>query len=177
MAFEETAEYFNDTATALAAEGFHDEAVVCLKKGLLIDPYNGILWFNLGLSYRALHRSIDSVSALTEAAKLSPDDADIWDTLGIVLFEIGSYKEASIAYKQALKLDTFQGRIWNNYGTLLFSQKKYDDARQAFESAIALDPNMGDAVFNLRDTYLELGQSERAKICDKILDDLNYGPK
>ncbi|CEM63127.1 tetratricopeptide repeat protein [Treponema phagedenis] len=171
---KETADYLNDFAVTLAAEGLHAEAIACLRKGLRMEPHNSLMWFNLGLSYYALKKKTDCTSALYQAARCDPFDADIWDTLGVILHETGEIEAAQKAYMRALNLESDSGRIWNNYGTLLFNKKEYTEALRSFETAVSLMPDLGDAVFNLRDTYLVLKNDEKAAICTKLLEQMNY---
>jgi len=170
---KESADFFNDSAVNLAAEGCHTEAIACLRRGLRLEPYNGLMWFNLALSYYALNEKDNARHALYQAARCNPFDADIWDTLGVVLHETGEMEASRLAYTKALDLEAENGRIWNNYGTLLFNEEKYEQARRAFESALTLAPNSEDALFNLRDTYTILGKKQLAKRCSKMLDRLS----
>ena len=114
---EETADFFNDSAVSLAAEGCHTEAIACLRRGLQLEPYNSLMWFNLGLSYYALNEKDNARHALYQAVRCDPFDADIWDTLGVVLHETGEIDASRLAYTKALELEVENGRIWNNYGT------------------------------------------------------------
>ena len=172
LSMQETADFFNDSAVMLAAEGCHSEAIACLRRGLQLEPFSSLMWFNLGLSYYALDDKDNSRYALYEAARCNPFDADIWDTLGVVLHETGEMEASRLAYTKALALETENGRIWNNYGTLLFNEEKYEQARRAFESALTLAPDSEDTLFNLRDTYTMLGNKKLAKKCTKIIDRL-----
>ncbi len=166
---KENADYFNNLAVNLAADGLHDEAVACFRYGLRLEPDNSLLWFNLGLSYYALKDREHSCEVLMQAARYNPWDADIWDTLGVVLHETGKLEASHDAYKKALELETDNGRIWNNYGTLLFNEEKYEQARRAFESALTLDPQSENTLFNLRDTYEILGNTRLAEKCTALL--------
>lgn len=167
---EETADFFNDSAVSLAAEGCHNEAIACLRRALQLDPYNSLMWFNLGLSYYALNEKDNSRNALYQAARCNPFDADIWDTLGVILHETGEIEASRLAYTKALELEVENGRIWNNYGTLLFNEEKYEQARHAFEVALTLAPDSEDTLFNLRDTYAMLGHKMLAKKCSTMID-------
>lgn len=171
---QESAQFFNDTGVNLARQGLHNEAIACLKKGLTFEPDNSLIWLNLGLSYYAAKRQADCKYALFQSVKYNPHEPDAWDSLALILYETGDLDRAEIAYESAIMLEPSNGRIWNNYGTLLFNKERYEDARKAFESAVTLQPDLGDAVFNLRDTYLELGDKELAEKCTNILKDIHY---
>ena len=167
---EESAEYYNDTAVVLAAKGQHAEAIACLRKGLSLDPKNPILYFNLALSSRAVGKLEDAKNALLQAAKSNPLDVDVLDTLGVVLHESGDDLDAEESYRHALELEPGNGRVWNNYGVLLFGQSRFDEACKAFEKAVTLVPDFDDALYNLRDTYEELGRTDDMKKCAAILE-------
>ncbi len=171
---EENVKFLNDTAVEMGMDGLHREAIACLKKGLRLDPENSRLWLNLGLSFYALNELENCIYALRQSLNTDANQPDAWDLLGLVFQEKGNFIESKLSYDQALKFEPENGRIWNNYGTLLFAEKKYKEARRAFESAIALNSNLGDAVFNLRDTYIELGENELADKCCEILKELEY---
>lgn len=173
---EETIEWLNDSAVRLAADGLHEEAIASLQKGLLSDQHNHILWFNLALSYRALGRMQEARDSLVHAAEASPLDVDILDTLGVVLHETGDDRIAEECYKNALTLLPSNGRVWNNYGVLQFTQERYSEAVQSFEKAIALIPDFDDALYNLKDTYGELGRTEEMEKCEKILEQRGFNP-
>lgn len=170
---KETAEYLNDSAVLFASEGSHWEAIACLKKGLLLEPENGILWFNLALSYRAIGRRSESRTALMNAVEANPADPDIIDTLAVVLHELGEDSAAEDAYLKALDLAPGNGRIWNNFGVLQFSQTKYTDAASSFEKALSLIPDFEDALYNLRDTYDELGKTEQRDTCTRLMAEMH----
>ncbi len=166
---EETSAWLNDSAIGFAQEGHHREAIACLRRGLRLDPKNPSLWFNLSLSYRALGNRDEARNALLQAARLNPLDVDILDTLGVVLHELGEDVSAESYYKVALELSPGNGRVWNNYGVLQFSQSRYDEARKSFEKSVALVPDFDDALYNLRDTYEELGKTAEMDKCSAML--------
>jgi Tfp pilus assembly protein PilF len=167
---EETPAYLNDSAVTLAAEGLHREAIACLRKGLLIEPENGILWFNLALSYRALGKREEVRDSLLKAAHDKPLDVDVLDTLGVVLHELGEDSASEECYRNALDIDPGNGRVWNNYGVLMFSQERFTEACDSFEKSVTLIPDFDDALYNLRDTYEELGRIGEMRTCAAIIE-------
>jgi tetratricopeptide (TPR) repeat protein len=166
---KETAGFLNDSAVRLAAENLHEEAIASLRKGLILEPKNSTLWLNLALSYRALSKLEEARNALFQAAKGNPLDVDILDTLGVVLHEIGEDSASEEIYLNALEISPGNGRVWNNYGVLQFSQSRFTEACQSFEKAIVLIPDFDDALYNLRDTYEELGKTEAMEKCSAML--------
>ncbi len=169
---EESPEFLNDSAVVFAAKGHHEEAIACLRKGILLAPTNAILWFNLGLSLRATGKLADAKEALFRAAEENPLDVDFLDTLSVVLHECGEDSAGEQTYLKALELAPGNGRVWNNYGVLLFGQSRFTEACKAFEKAIALIPDFEDALYNLRDTYEELERTAEMKKCAAMLNRL-----
>ena len=53
---------------------------------------------------------------------------------------------------------------------ILFGQTRFDEASKAFEKAVTLVPDFDDALYNLRDTYEELGRTDDMKKCAEILE-------
>lgn len=170
----ENASYLNDSAVSLASEGAHAEAIACLKRGILLEPRNGVLWFNLALSYRATGFREEARLALLRAARTNPLDVDVLDTLGVVLHELGDDSSAQQAYETALEIEPDNGRVWNNFGVLQFSKSMFPEARKSFEKAITLIPDFDDALYNLKDTYEELGMDTESGKCAAILASRGY---
>jgi tetratricopeptide (TPR) repeat protein len=166
---KETSTYLNDSAVVLAADGFHAEAIASLRKGILLEPTNSVMWFNLGLSYHALGKPEEARRALLQAAKYNPLDVDTLDTLGVVLHELGEDSSSEECYQNALELMPENGRVWNNYGVLQFSLERFPEACRSFEKAITLVPELDDALYNLRDTYEALGKTLEMEKCSAIL--------
>ena len=120
----ETAQQFNEAAGLLTDEGFHEQAVECLTKGLFLEPDNGYLWFNLALVYRKQNRKVESIHALTEALNFISDDPDIWDNFGTLLFNRKNFSEARDDFETALILDQ------KNYDAFLNLYDTYDELGQ-----------------------------------------------
>ena len=66
-------------------------------------------------------------------------------------------------------------RIWNTVGVVYFNESDYISASEAFEHAITLNPYYYDAMFNLRDTYEELGNKAGYEECAERLKNLKPG--
>lgn len=173
---EETLDFLNDSAVILAKNGHHKEAIASLRKALLNTnqdlPQKSVMWFNLALSYRSLGNLTEARNALLQALKIHPFEIDYLDTLGVIQHELGEDEGAESCYMTILEFDPGNGRVWNNYGVLQFSQKRYTEACQSFEKALSLIPEFHEALYNLRDTYGELGKTEQMKICTRLLEEL-----
>lgn len=168
----ETSENLNIQAIELASQGCYKEAIACLKRALVIDKKNYLLWYNLGITYRDSGHPKDAKNALLQAYNLNDIDEELLETLSLVCFSLNEIAEAYSYAMEAIDLNPTNARCWNNVGVFYFSEEKYEDAADAFEIAISIYPQFYDALFNLRDTYLELGNKTGADECSAIMKNL-----
>lgn len=166
---QESPENLNTQAIELAAEGSFPEAVACLKRALVIEKENYLLWYNLGVTYRNAGDLYSARQVLLKAIELNDTDADVFETLGLVCFALQDYSESLTYYVAGLDIDENNAHLWNNLGVLHFTCGEYDTASAAFEEAVTIYPHYYDALFNLRDTYVELGNETGASICEEKL--------
>lgn len=166
--------FLNANAILLASEGKHTEAISCFLQGLRLDPENPVLWFNLALSYRAIGDLTKAKEALSNSIECDDEDPDVFDSMGVVLHETGEDLAAEFCFRKAIEMDPSNGRIWNNLGVLSFGKKNYREAARAFETAVSLlrKEESGDTLINLRDTYTELGETEKQEKCVKLIQKL-----
>ena len=74
-----------------------------------------------------------------------------------------------------LDLNCQNAHLWNNSGVIFFSKGEYETACESFERAVMIDPNYYDALYNLRDTYEQLGNKNGVKECAEKLKTLSQG--
>lgn len=154
---EESPEKLNRQAFEFASHGEYEEAIACLKKAIEIEKYNYLLWFNLGVIYRDAGKLEESISALLQANKINDEDEDVIETIALVYFSLGDIEQALYYCKEGLGLNFMNAHIWNTLGVIFFNQDDYEMAADSFEHAITINPYYYDALYNLRDTYDELG--------------------
>ena len=166
---QETSENLNIQAIELTSQGCYKEAIACFKRAIVIDKNNYLLWYNLGITYRDSGHPKDAKNALLQAYKLNDIDEELLETLSLVCFSLKENDDAFMYAMEAIDLNPMNARCWNNVGVFYFSEEKYEDAAEAFEMAISIYPQFYDALFNLRDTYLELGNKTGAKECTECM--------
>lgn len=169
---KESSDILNSQAIDLASQGLFSEAIACLKRAIVIDKDNYLLWYNMGITYRDEGNFSDSKKALLQAYKLNNQDEELLETLSLVCFSLKNTDEAFSYCKEGIELNPENARNWNNLGVFLFSKQQYEDASTAFETAISIYPHYYDAFFNLRDTYLELGNVSGAQECANYMKDI-----
>ncbi len=169
----ETLETFNNQAINLASHGDFAEAIACFKKALSIEQDNYLLWFNMGVTYRDAGDFKKAKAALDRALLLSRSvgrtGEDVIEVLAQMLYTCGNFN-ASIEYcRRGLYINPVNPRLWNTLGVVFFSNSAYEEAAEAFEHSLTIDPNYYDALFNLRDTYDELGNKAGKEACENAL--------
>lgn len=168
----QSVESLNAEAIHLAERGEYKDAITCLKCAIQIEKQNYILWLNLGITYRDAGRLHEAQSALEKALQLKPEDITTLETLAIVCNSLAdsanAYKYASIAVQRAPD----NSHVWNTIGVIYFSETDYESACNAFENAVILDPYYYDALYNLRDTYDELGNKAGKEECIKKMKEI-----
>lgn len=170
---ENTAEKLNVQAIDLASQGQFTEAIACFMGAIRIDKENYILWFNLGLTYRDSGDFKAAKNALLTAHKLSPKSEEVLETLSLVCYADSNLADAYFWATRTLEVNPRNANIWNDIGVYAFAEAEYERAAQAFESAVTISPHYYDALFNLRDTYEELGNEIGVAECNIRLQEIS----
>ncbi len=171
----ETPENLNVHAIELANKGYFTEAIACFKKAINFDKTNFLLWYNLGITYRDSGDFDSALESLLNAFLLDEDDQELLETIATIYYSQGNIDEAFSFCARGLELNQKNAKFWNLVGVLFFSRTEFDQASTAFESAITIDPFYYDALFNLRDTYEELGNNAGKEACENRMKTLRKG--
>jgi len=171
----ETCENLNNQAIALAAEGQFDEAIACFMRALSIENQNYLLWYNLGITYRDSGFIDEALEAMNHANRLNPTDGEIIETLALLSYSLGDMDEAMKYCARGLHFNEQNYHLWNTLGVLYFKQSDYKGASEAFEQALIINPYYHDALYNLKDTYEEMGNKVGMMECKKKLASLTKG--
>lgn len=166
---KESSEKLNNQAINLAAEGHFDEAIACLKRAIIVEQDNYLLWFNLGITYRDMGNFQLAREALERAFEMMPEDTELVCELARLCLTLNQKNDALYFCSVGLNFDDSNSRIWNTVGVIAFNMENYDFASYAFEEAISINPFYYDAIYNLRDTYQELKNKAGVEECNRIL--------
>lgn len=156
-AMKENASQLNTQAIELASRGDFMEAIACFKQALTIEANNYLLWYNLGITYRDSGDLIMAKEALEKSYSIESEDDEVIETLALINYNLGLYRDALNFSHEGLTKNPNNSRLWNTLGVIYFNKEQYTKASEAFEKAITINPYYYDALFNLRDTYLETG--------------------
>lgn len=161
----ESPEMLNTQAIELASHGEYAEAIACFKRALEIEKTNYLLWFNLGITYRDSGDLTLAKASLERAHELESEDDEVIEMLALVCFDAGFADESLQYCAEGLSLNPMNAHIWNTMGVIYFNRNEYDLASEAFEHAVSIHPYYYDALYNLRDTYDELGNKAGVAVC------------
>lgn len=168
----ENCETLNNQAILYAQEGQYDEAIACFKRAITMEKENYLLWFNLGITYRDAGDLHKAKSSMEHANEINPTDEDIIESLSLICFTLGDLEEALYHCVHGLRINPLNPHFWNLNGVIFFNKAEYKLASESFEKAVSLNPYYSDALYNLKDCYLELGNKTGADICQEKLKSL-----
>lgn len=168
----ESSDFLNNQAIELTSRGNFAEAIACYKRALTIDRENSLLWFNMGITYQKQGDLNGAKRALDTALKLNPDDEESIEQLAIVCLERKEFMEATQHCQTGLDQNPTNAHLWNTLGVIFFNQEEYDLASESFERAVSINPYYYDALYNLRDSYSELGNTAGTQDCQERLSKL-----
>ena len=161
----ESCEQLNNQAVSLAARGAYTEAIACLRRAITMQKTNYRLWFNLALTYNESGKINDAINAMEKAFLINSTDEEVIDTLAVFNQIAGKLEKAMQYCSLGLAINDKNPHFWNTKGVVHFNLTDYGKACEAFEHAVTLDPYYYDALFNLCDTYSELGNKAGEKAC------------
>lgn len=165
----ERSDKLNNQAIILASGGSYTEAIACFKRAIIIEQNNYLLWYNLGVTYRDCGEMDNAIMSLKKAWELNQDNCEVLETLATLCLQNQKINEA-VMYSN-IGIDTFPDNphFWNLLGVCFFQEKQYVEACDSFELAVSLNPYYADALYNLHDSYEEVGNIKGAQICEEKL--------
>ncbi len=168
----ENCEKLNNQAIDLASKGQYKEAIACFMRAITMERQNYLLWYNLGITYRDSGDLAAAKLTMEKAFRINPEDDGVIETLAIICFNMGSLNEAMNYCIIGLQFNENNYHLWNTMGVLYFNQSCYEDASEAFEQALTINPYYYDSLYNLRDTYEELGNKAGMEECSARMAEL-----
>ncbi len=106
----------------------------------------------------------DAMEVLNAALKVKPDDTELQLGRATVLSYQGVYQEAGETVEAVLAKQPNNTEALTLAGRIAFYQKRPVAAQQRFNQALSLDSGNLDALLGLYDSYMQQGQSDKARL-------------
>lgn len=156
-------------ALAYKRTGRIDDALVHLRRGLVINPVYADAWVALGDIHMSRGDAAAARSAFERALALNPDQAGVYHNLGNLRMRDGDPAGAVALYEVALAQDSLFVEARNNLGQALEAVGEPERAMEAYEQAIAdslywtnTDDPVAGAWYNLARLCEATGRTDRA---------------
>lgn len=133
----------------LQRQGKREEAAICYRQALLLDPSDLKLWHQIGTAFRDLQLFEQAVFCFRHIADRLPQIAEASACLGSALREMGRFEEAAHCFRQALALKPGQAAFHNSLGIVLREIGQIEEATAQYHQALILDPGSVNARWNL----------------------------
>ncbi|OCF44185.1 TPR repeat-containing protein [Kwoniella heveanensis CBS 569] len=166
----------------------YEEAIICLKNALEINPLYSRAWFTLGVCLVRLERWNEAKDAFRRQVGVEDDDGEGWNNLAAVYLRLGeeglpkgeqpppvTFENKLLAYRalrQGLKHSYNNWRMWQNYMIISIDVGELSEAARAMtrvveelatkDPILAVDPDVLDKLVDsvTRDDYSLLEQGE-----------------
>ncbi len=87
------------------------EALRWFKRGIVLNPQDGMAWYYVGMAYDALQQPDQALLAYQQAIVVQPDFRDSWSALGEIYVGRKAWNEALAAYTQAVQAPLGQSNL------------------------------------------------------------------
>jgi tetratricopeptide (TPR) repeat protein len=147
----------------LAKKGKRSEALVAIRKAIVLTPADAEVHYNFALVLQELGKLDEAEAGYRQAIKLKNNYAEAHGNLGVTLQALGKSYEAEASYRQAIKFRPHFAEAHSNLGNTLQELGKLDEAETVCKRAVTLKADFAEAHNNLGVTLRELGRLEEAQ--------------
>lgn len=172
-----SSELYNDIGVAYKHAGKLNEAVICFKKSIEINPKFALPYINLGNICFGLYKLTsvsnwvyEAMDYFRKSIEIDPNSFEAYNGLGLVYGALHQYDRAILDLKRALAINPNFAQAYNNLGNVYSSPEfsSYGEAVVSFKKAIEINPEFAGAYANLAKAYYSLGLPEQSKDSLKI---------
>lgn len=119
------------------------------------DNARAHMW--LGNHLRALGRTEEAFTHLSEAVRIQPGNSNAQNGLGAFFASQGKRAEAIARYREAIRLDSENAPAHRNLASLLVMEEDLDEAVEHYREAVRIDPDDASAHYNLAKALVRQG--------------------
>ncbi len=149
----------------LHLQGRVDEAEICYRRALRLDPDFKQAWMNLGLVALSQGQMDTAQACQREALRLDPELADAHNNLGMTHYTMGRLAEAESCFRAALRLQSSHASATLNLGSVRQLADHPQEAEGLFRRALALGVDPVRANSNLALALMEQVRPQEAELC------------
>ncbi|MDZ4150768.1 tetratricopeptide repeat protein, partial [Methylicorpusculum sp.] len=131
-----------------AEEDQYQNAIVFFNRAISLKTDCYYL-YNLGNSFKALHKLNEAVESYHSAISMNPDFPMLYFNLGMALREQGKYKDATEIFRTWVSLNPLNPEALLNLGSILAEQNEDDEAIDYYNKVLTLEPTHHSALDSL----------------------------
>ncbi len=155
------------TARALLAdiyrqEGRYAEAARHYERLTVVDPYDYLNFYHLGVSNHFMDRFKAAIASYLKAANLRPDDPKTNMNLGLAFMALGQIDDALPYARRATELSPNSAAAWGNYALVLDSSGQHAEAEAAYRKSLDLDPTVAGVRLNYATNLIRQNRPKEA---------------
>jgi tetratricopeptide (TPR) repeat protein len=157
------AECYGGKARIAYTEKLYEKSAYLFAKAAKWNPWNPVLDQFAGKSYEFLGKAPQALKYYSKAILKEGNNPYFWADLGRLAGKIGLKKMALEAYQTATSLDPYNPFFLHDAAYTAF---RFGDFRLALfwgKQAFALNPNDPSTIFYMAESYIQLGEMQKAK--------------
>jgi Flp pilus assembly protein TadD len=161
----EDASTLNHRGVTLRRLNRMDEAIVCYRRAIALQPDLAEAHHNLGNALADQNQLDDAVLCYRRAIALRPDWSEAHNHLGTVLLAQGNAQQALACHRTALALRAGDPRTLCYLGDALAYQGALDAAIDSYRQSLSIDPTDHETHNNLGNALLDARRLDEAIAC------------
>ncbi|HAR63792.1 MAG TPA: hypothetical protein DF296_00120 [Candidatus Margulisbacteria bacterium] len=146
-----------------------DQAILCYKRALLIDPLDADTKRNYVIALQKTGNLSEALRQLEEILTMTPDSSNTYQdlypaflNLGLLFNETLKRSEAIQCYRKAIDINPKGYEAYSNLGLILKDLGQLKESESAFQKALAIKPGHREISLNIGILYKEHGLIEQA---------------
>ena len=151
-----------DHGIDFANQGLFDQALVCYRKALEVNPYSFLAYYNRARVYFELGNYSLAVADYRKAIESNPNFSFAYCNLGVVYSKLGYFGMALDALNQAIWLNSGSAYAYLNRGIVYRQLNNYSLGMADLNKALELSPNLAEAYYNRSLFYVLQGNYVQA---------------
>jgi Bardet-Biedl syndrome 4 protein len=138
-----SAQLWNNVAMCFFGKKNFIAAISCLKRALMLAPFEWIIAYNLGLVFLNTSQYASAFHYLSASINLKPDFASCYAYLALCLNRLDDYDNACSAYDKAISMES--DYVFElNYAVMQYNHADFDSAKRHYQECIKLWDELDD---------------------------------